>query len=151
MLSTHSQTVGLLSVVVPAYNEAGTLTALLDRVFASNPGQGIALEVVLVNDASTDATGEMAAEYIRMHPSYRLQLIHHPVNRGKGAALRTGIARATGDWVVIQDADLEYDPSEYSILLAPILRGVADVVYGTADGVVKYNRGLVNPGTPFLS
>lgn len=131
MLSTHSQTVGLLSVVVPAYNEAGTLTALLDRVFACNPGQGIALEVVLVNDASTDATGEMAAEYIRMHPSYRLQLIHHPVNRGKGAALRTGIARATGDWVVIQDADLEYDPSEYSILLAPILRGVADVVYGS--------------------
>ncbi|MFM7587025.1 MAG: glycosyltransferase family 2 protein, partial [Bacteroidota bacterium] len=122
---------GLLSVVVPAYNEALTLTALLDRVFASEPGAGIRVEAVVVNDASTDETGSIAEEYIQKHPEHHIQLIHHARNLGKGAALRTGISKATGDWVVIQDADLEYDPNEYKLLLAPILNGVADVVYGS--------------------
>ena len=122
---------GLLSVVVPAYNEALTLTALLDRVFASEPGADIRLEAVVVNDASTDETGSIAEEYIQKHPEHNIQLIHHVRNLGKGAALRTGIYKATGDWVVIQDADLEYDPNEYKLLLAPILNGVADVVYGS--------------------
>jgi glycosyltransferase involved in cell wall biosynthesis len=122
---------GILSVVVPAYNEAHTLTALLDRVFASEPGAGIRVEAVVVNDASTDETGSIAEEYIQKHPEHHIKLIHHARNLGKGAALRTGISKATGDWVVIQDADLEYDPNEYKLLLAPILNGVADVVYGS--------------------
>jgi glycosyltransferase involved in cell wall biosynthesis len=128
---TQAQSGGLLSVVVPAYNEADTLTALLDRVFASEPGADIRLEAVVVNDASTDGTGDIAQEYVNRNPQYHIQLIHHPRNMGKGAALRSGFSKATGDWVVIQDADLEYDPAEYKILLAPFLSGVADVVYGS--------------------
>ena len=113
-----------LSVVIPVYNEASTITELIDRVRAV----GVDKEIIVVDDCSTDGTGDVLR---RLPASPDLVLRYHPVNRGKGAALRTGFAAAGGDVVVVQDADLEYDPSEYHKLLAPILDGRADVVYGS--------------------
>ena len=110
-----------ISVVVPAYNEAATIDEVLDRL-AALPW---ALEIIVVDDGSVDATPALAA--LRDG----VIVIRHEANRGKGAAVRTGIARSTGDVVVIQDADMEYDPVDISRLVEPILRGAADVVYGT--------------------
>jgi len=114
-----------LSVIVPAYNEEGTVEQIVQRL-RELP---LRLEVIAVNDASADGTG---AVLDRLAASGALQrVIHHPVNRGKGAALRSGIAAATGDVVVVQDADLEYDPGDLPRLLAPIRDGKADAVYGS--------------------
>jgi glycosyltransferase involved in cell wall biosynthesis len=116
-----------LSVIVPVFNEAGTIEEILNRVFkASLP---LPIEVIVVDDASTDATADILARY-RALSSGQLRVVRHPVNRGKGAAVRTGIAHAAGDIVLIQDADLEYDPRDYAQLIEPILSGDADVVYG---------------------
>jgi glycosyltransferase involved in cell wall biosynthesis len=89
------------------------------------------MEVIVVNDCSKDQTHERAQAYIAAHPQHKIQYIRHEVNQGKGAALHTGFKHATGDAVIVQDADLEYDPAEFNVLLRPMLRGVADVVYGS--------------------
>lgn len=116
-----------LSVVIPVYNEAATIRDLVRLVTDANTG--IEKELVLVDDCSTDGTGAVLKQLAAEHPEWLI--LFHSVNQGKGAALRTGFAAATGDIVIIQDADLEYDPREYPLLLGPILDGRADVVFGS--------------------
>lgn len=120
-----------LSVIIPAYNEARTIHLILDKIDAAALTEWIAYEIILVNDCSTDGTEQAIMDYKRANPQVPITYYKHEINKGKGAALHTGIEKATGDYVVIQDADLEYDPREYKILIQPMLDGVADVVYGS--------------------
>jgi glycosyltransferase involved in cell wall biosynthesis len=122
---------GKLSVVIPAYNEGRTIHRILDKVQAVQLIAGYQKEVIIVNDCSTDDTEEAIRRYQAANPALPISYYKHEKNKGKGAALHTGIEKATGDFTVIQDADLEYDPQEYNILLRPILDGFADVVYGS--------------------
>lgn len=114
-----------ISVIIPAYNEESTIRTIIDRV-RKVP---INKEIIVIDDGSTDATRDVIQEYAESHPEIRA--FYHDINRGKGSALRTGFAHATGDIFIVQDADLEYDPSDYFRLLRPILDGRADVVYGS--------------------
>lgn len=120
-----------LSIVIPAYNEGPTIHRILDRIGAVQLIAGMQKEVIIVNDCSKDNTEEAVLAYQAAHPDLPISYYKHEVNQGKGAALHTGIQKATGDFVIIQDADLEYDPNEYNILLKPILDDFADVVYGS--------------------
>lgn len=120
-----------LSIVIPAYNEGRTIHFILDKVKAVKLIGGLSKEVIIVNDCSKDDTEEAIKRYRDANPELPIQYFKHEVNQGKGAALHTGIRCATGDMVIIQDADLEYDPEEYNILVKPILDGFADVVYGS--------------------
>lgn len=120
-----------LSVVIPVYNEAKTIHLILDKIRAVQLIGDTAKEVIVVNDCSTDLTGQVIREYITAAPDMDIRLHEHPVNLGKGAALHSGIALATGDFVIVQDADLEYDPADYNSLLRPMIDGVADVVFGS--------------------
>jgi len=120
-----------LSIVIPAYNEGKTIHFILDKVKAVTLIGGISKEVILVNDCSTDDTEAAIEQYISENPDFNIQYYKHEVNKGKGAALHTGIRQATGEFLIIQDADLEYDPEEYNDLLKPVVMGVADVVYGS--------------------
>lgn len=121
----------VLSIVIPAYNEGPTIHRILDKVKSVVLLEDIRKEVIIVNDCSKDNTEESILAYQRANPDLTITYYKHEVNQGKGAALRTGIERATGTYVIVQDADLEYDPNEYNILLKPILDGFADVVYGS--------------------
>jgi glycosyltransferase involved in cell wall biosynthesis len=116
-----------LSILIPVFNEAQTVEEIIRRVRAAD-SCSLEKEVILVDDASTDGTGALLK---KIQQAGGVKVVSHPYNRGKGAALRTALEQATGDIVVIQDADLEYDPADYPILLKPILDGRADVVYGS--------------------
>ena len=120
-----------LSIVIPVYNEAATIQQLVGLVVNAKLPPNVDREVICVNDCSKDGTKEKLDEVPGLFPAARFEIIHKPVNQGKGAALRDGFARATGDIVLVQDADLEYDPDDYGKLLEPILEGKADVVYGS--------------------
>jgi len=121
----------VLSIIIPAFNEANTIHLILERVRLVSLIGGIEKEVVIVNDCSTDGTEQSIKNYLSDHPGMNLRYISHEINKGKGAALHTGIQAASGDYIIIQDADLEYDPEEYNLLLKPMLNGVADAVYGS--------------------
>lgn len=120
-----------LSIVIPAYNEGPTIHNILNRIKAVELIGNIQKEVIIVNDCSRDNTEEAILNYQAANPDLPISYYKHEVNQGKGAALHTGISKAKGEYVVIQDADLEYNPEEYNQLLKPVLDGFADVVYGS--------------------
>jgi glycosyltransferase involved in cell wall biosynthesis len=125
-----------LSVVIPAYNEEATLVAVVQKILAVPHLH----EVVIVNDCSSDRTGDIAEELARLYP--QVKTLHHRANRGKTEALKTGFGNTTGEIVIVQDADLEYNPSEIEYVIAPILANEADVVYGSRFLVRKAARVL---------
>ena len=120
-----------LSIIVPAYNEASTISYILDKLINLPLINSINKEIIIVNDCSTDNTSSVVKNIISANPTCEIYFISHEKNSGKGAAIHTGIKNATGDYLIIQDADLEYDPNEFNILLKPIIDGYADVVYGS--------------------
>lgn len=120
-----------LSVIIPAYNEGATIHYILNKVKEVILLNGIEKEIIIVNDCSKDNTEEAIQKYIHENSEIEIKYYKHEVNKGKGASIHTGISATTGDCIIIQDADLEYDPGEYNILLKPVLDGFADVVYGS--------------------
>lgn len=120
-----------LSIIIPAYNEGKTIHLILDKIKNVELANDIKKEIIIVDDFSQDNTKEAIKQYTEKERDMDIQSLAHEVNKGKGAALLTGISKATGEYLIIQDADLEYDPSEYNDLLKPVLKGVADVVYGS--------------------
>jgi len=120
-----------LSIIIPVFNEAKTVHLILNKIKTVQLVTNIQKEIILVNDCSTDQSHAVILDYIKQNQDQNILYFQHRKNQGKGAALATGISKATGDYLIIQDADLEYDPHEYNDLLSPILNGFADVVYGS--------------------
>lgn len=121
----------VLSILIPAYNEARTIESILNRVLEVELIQNIKKEIIIIDDCSTDTTYELVQAYIIAHPTANIHLEQHVKNKGKGAAIHTGIRVATGDYLIVQDADLEYDPMEFNELFQPVFYDNADVVYGS--------------------
>lgn len=120
-----------LSIIIPAYNEEGTIQKILKRVRDVQLTNNIEKEILVINDCSKDRTRELTEDFMAQNKDATIRLINQEINQGKGAAIHKGISVATGEFLVVQDADLEYDPDEFNILLKPIMDGFADVVYGS--------------------
>ena len=129
--SSRMKTEKKLSIIIAAYNEAATISFILDKIRKVKLMHDIGKEIIIVNDCSTDHTKQAIEEYVANHQECDIKLYHQEYNQGKGAAIQKGITLSSGDYVVIQDADLEYDPEDYNVLLKPVVEGVADVVYGS--------------------
>lgn len=121
----------ILTIIIPVYNEAATIYLILDKIKGVQLMNGLEKEIIVIDDGSTDPTKKRIQEYMKNNPKFDVQYYEHTVNKGKGAALHTGISKAKGDYLIIQDADLEYDPNDYNDLLKPLVLGIADVVYGS--------------------
>jgi glycosyltransferase involved in cell wall biosynthesis len=120
-----------LSIIVPAFNEEKTIRIVLEKLKEVNLIYPFEKEIIVVDDCSSDGTSRVVTDYLSSRPDLNIKYFRHEVNKGKGAALHTGITHAKGDYIVVQDADLEYDPREFNILLQPIVDGYADVVFGS--------------------
>jgi glycosyltransferase involved in cell wall biosynthesis len=120
-----------LSIIVPAFNEQNTIERILDKLRLLELKSIHSFEVILINDASTDNTEPLTLKYIKDNPNFDLTYLSHNINQGKGAALKTGFKHAKNDYIIVQDADLEYDPMEIDLLFKPVIYDQADVVYGS--------------------
>lgn len=121
----------ILSVVIPVFNEARTVVSVLEKIMVVQLTAPFSKEIIIVDDCSTDGTDNIIRQFVEHHPNENIIFQRHEKNRGKGAALQTGFKIANGDYCIVQDADLEYDPEEFNILLKPVVDGYADVVYGS--------------------
>ena len=132
-----------LSILIPVYNEAGTIRRVLEKLEQVQLSGDLRKEIIVVDDGSTDETEEVVRSFKSERPEMQLHFLKHNTNSGKGAAVQTGVHQATGSYLVIQDADLEYDPTEHNLLLDPIIKGFADVVYGSRFVGSKPHRVLL--------
>jgi glycosyltransferase involved in cell wall biosynthesis len=120
-----------LSIIIPVFNESNTIVLLLDKIKVVKLNGNLSKDIIVIDDGSTDNTYDVILKYISENKFLNIRLISHDINKGKGSAIHSGINLAMGEYLIIQDADLEYDPEEYNLLLNPIIKGKADVVFGS--------------------